>query len=125
MGARTYRFVTANSNNLQQVVGSAQKLIGGSFINTLNTVFYVKFWWFDPIVGGAQTPTVGTTPPDLVVAVPPLDAATGAPGSVTPSWPAGVMMGMVPLFVACVTGSADSDNTAVAAGQGNINLLLE
>lgn len=125
MTARTYRFVTLNSNNLQQVPGSAQKLIGASLINTTNTVFYVKLWWFDPIVGGAQGPTVGTTPPDFVIAVPPLDAATGASGSVTPSWDAGILMGMNPLWVACVTGSADSDNTAVAAGQGNINLLLE
>ncbi len=125
MTARAYRFVTANTNNLQQVPGSAQKLIGASLINTTNTVFYVKFWWFDPVIGGAQGPTVGATPPDLVIGVPPLDAATGAPGSNCPSWPAGVLMGMVPLWVACVTGSADSDNTAVAAGQGNINLLVE
>lgn len=125
MTARAYRFVTLNSNNLQQVSGSAQKLIGASLINTTNTVFYVKFWWFEPIVGGAQTPTVGTTVPDLVIAVPPLDNATGSVGSVTPSWPAGILMGMTPLFVACVTGSADSDNTAVAAGQGNINLIVE
>jgi hypothetical protein len=125
MSARAYRFVTANTNNLQQIPGSAQKLIGASLINTAATVFYVKFWWFDPIVGGAQGPTVGTTAPDLVIAVPPLDAATGAVGSVVPSWPTGVLMGMTPLWVACVTGSADSDNTAVASGQGNINLLLE
>jgi hypothetical protein len=125
MTARAYRFVTTNTNNLQQVAGSAQKLIGASLINTTDTVFYVKFWWFDPIVGGAQGPTVGTTTPDLVIAVPPLDETTGAVGSVTPSWPAGVLMGMTPLWVACVTGAADNDNTSVAAGQGNINLLLE
>lgn len=125
MAARTFRFVTANTNNLQAVPGSAQKLIGASLINTAATVFYAKFWWFEPVEGGAQGPTVGTTPPDFVIAVPPLDAATGSVGSVTPSWPAGILMGVTPLWVACVTGSADSDNTAVAAGQGNINLLLE
>lgn len=125
MTARAHHFVTLNTNNLQQIPGSAQKLIGASLANTTNTAFYVKFWWFDPIVGGAQSPTVGTTVPDFVIQVPPLDAATGAPGSVTPSWPAGLLMAMTPLWVACVTGSADSDNTAVAAGQGNINLLLE
>lgn len=125
MAARVYRFVTLNTNNLRQAAGSAQKLIGASLINTTSTVFYVKFWWFDPVVGGASGPTVGTTEPDLVIAVPPLDAATGAVGSVNPSWPAGIAMGLTPLWVACVTGAADSDNTAVAAGQGNINLILE
>jgi len=125
MSARVHRFVTLNTNNLQSVPGSALKLVGASLINTTTTVFYVKFWWFDPVVGGATSPTVGTTVPDLVLAVPPLDAATGAPGSACPSWPAGIAMGLLPLWVACVTGSADSDNTAVAAGQGNINLILE
>lgn len=125
MAARPYHFVTANTNNLQQIPGSAQKLIGASLANTTNAAIYVKFWWFEPIVGGAQGPTVGTTAPDFVIQVPPLDAATGAPGSVTPSWPAGILNGFTPLWVAVVTGSADSDNTAVSAGAGNINLLLE
>lgn len=125
MTARVHRFVTANSNNLQRVGGTPCKLVGASLINTTATIFYVKFWWFDGADAGAASPTVGTTSPDFVIAVPPLDAATGAVGSVTPSWPDGVCSGASPLWVACVTGAADSDNTSVAAGQGNINLLLE
>lgn len=125
MSARAYHFVTANTNNLQQIPGSAQKLIGASLINTLATPFFVKFWWFEPVVGGAQGPTVGTTPPDFVIQVPGYVALVNADGGVNVSWPAGILNGFCPLWVACVTGSADSDNTAVAAGQGNINLILE
>lgn len=125
MAARTYRFVTLNTNNLQRIGLVPCKLVGASLINTAATVFYVKFWWFDGADAAAANPTVGTTAPDLVIAVPPLDAATGAVGSVTPSWPGGINQSPAPLWVACVTGAADSDNTAVAAGQGNINLLVE
>lgn len=123
MTARAFHFVTLNSNNLRQIPGSAQKLIGASLINTAATPFYVKFWWFEP--NGSTGPTVGTTTPDFVIQVPASDPTTGSAGSISPSWPAGILNGFTPLWVACVTGSADSDNTAVAAGQGNINLLLE
>lgn len=125
MAARVHRFVTANTNNLQKVGFPPAKLVGASLINTVDTPFYVKFWWFDPVTGGAQLPTVGTTTPDLVIAVPALDPATGADGTICPSWPNGISNGLAPIWVACVTGAADSDNTAVASGQGNINLLLE
>lgn len=125
MTARSYRFITANTNNLRQIGPAPScKLVGASLINTSNTVFYVKLWWFRGADAAAAGPTVGTTAPDLVIAVPPLDAAGGA-GYATPSWPGGVCNAGAPLWVACVTGAADSDNTAVAAGQGNINLLLE
>ncbi len=119
MTARTFRFVTLNTNNLQTIPGPAQKLVGGSLMNSAATAFYLKIWWTQ------AAPTVGTTPPDLVIQVPPLDGATGAPGSVVFSWSGGVLDAPFPAWVACVTGIADSDNTAVAAGQGNINLLLE
>ena len=125
MAARVYRFVTLNTNNLQRIGVTPRKLVGASLINTAATVFYVKFWWYEGADAAAANPTVGTTAPDLVIAVPPLDAATGAVGSVTPSWPGGILQSGAPIWVACVTGAADSDNTAVAAGQGNINLLLE
>lgn len=125
MTARVYRFVTAATNNLQKTGSAACKLVGASLINTLDTPFYVKFWWLKPIVGGAQLPTVGTTVPDLVIEVPAADPTTGATGSVCPSWPGGIAQAGAPLWVACVTGSANSDNTAVAAGQGNVNLLVE
>lgn len=124
MAARAFHFVTANTNNLRQIPGSAQKLVGASLINTVATPFYVKFWWFEP-TDSATGPTVGTTVPDFVIQVPASDPTTGADGSITPSWPAGILNGVTPLWVACVTGSADNDNTAVASGQGNINLLLE
>lgn len=125
MTARVYRFVTLNTNNLQRIGLAPCKLVGASLINTSADVFYVKFWWFKGADAAAANPTVGTTAPDLVIAVPPLDATTGAVGSVTPSWPGGIDQAGAPLWVACVTGAADSDNTAVAAGQGNINLLIE
>lgn len=125
MTARVHRFITANTNNLQKVGMAPCKLVGASLINTVDTPFYVKFWWFKPVTGGAQLPTVGTTAPDFVIEVPAADPATGACGSVCPSWPGGLDQAGAPLWVACVTGAADSDNTAVAAAQGNINLLIE
>lgn len=118
MTARVYRFITANSNNLLKVGMSPCKLVGASIINTVGTAFYVKFWWFDAADAAAATPTVGTTPPDFVLMVP-------ASGSITPAWPDGIAQSPSPLWVACVTGAADTDNTAVASGQGNINLLIE
>lgn len=124
MTARVHRFVTQNSNNLQRIGLAPCKLVGASLINTTTTVFYVKFWWFKGADAAAAGPTVGTTAPDLVLAVPPLPAA-GAIGSATPSWPGGIDQAGAPLWVACVTGAADSDDTAVAAGAGNINLLIE
>lgn len=125
MTARVYKFTTANTNNLQRAGQSPCKLVGASLINTTATPFYVKFWWFEPVVGGDQQPTVGTTVPDLVIAVPALDPTTGADGTICPSWPNGVVQAGAALWLACVTGAGDSDNTAVAAGQGVISLLLE
>lgn len=125
MSARVYKFTTANTNNLQKVGFAPCKLVGASLINTVDAPYYLKLWWFKPTTGGAQLPTVGTTAPDLVIAVPALDPATGADGSVCPSWPNGIDQAGAVLWVACVTGAADSDNTAVAAGQGIVNLLIE
>lgn len=124
MTARVYRFVTANTNNLRRIGLAPCKLVGVSLMNTAVAPFYVKFWWFKPSASAAG-PTVGTTAPDFVIQVPGLDDETGAPGSVCASWPGGIDTAGAQLWVACVTGIADSDNTAVGAAQGNINLLLE
>lgn len=120
MAASIYKFTTANTNNLQLVPGGLRKLMGASLIATTDAVYYVKFWWRE----AGAIPTVGTDAPDLVIAVPAL-GATGSPGSTCVSWPGGILQGNGPLYVACVTGAADSDNTAVAAGQGVVNLVLE
>lgn len=125
MTARVYRFVTAASNNLQRIGLSPNKLVGAALMNAVDAPFYVKIWFFKPVVGGAQSPTVGTTPPDLVLCVPASDPAAGADGCAYPSWPGGIAQAGAQIWVACVTGIADSDNTSVASGQGNINLLLE
>jgi hypothetical protein len=117
MTARVYKFTTANTNNLQNI--GAGKVVGASLINTVAAPYYVKLWWTD------QAPTVGTTAPDLVIAVPALDVDTGAAGSVCVSWPGGAVQGTSAVWVACVTGAADNNNTAVASGQGVVNLLLE
>lgn len=115
-----YKITTANTNNLQMVPGGFRKLTGFSLIATTDAVYYVKFWW--PQTGAA--PSVGTTPADFVVACPALDA-TGSQGSVVASFPNGIQQATGPLWIAVVTGAADSDNTAVAAGQGVISLIVE
>lgn len=123
MTSRVVKFTTANTTNLRKLSDGPIILRGGSFLNTAATAYYVKFYFYNP-TAAAPTPTVGTTVPDMTVAVPAMDPATGADGQVCPSWPEGVLNAPGQLYVAVTNLSADGDTTAVAAGQGILSILL-
>ena len=78
------------------------------------TVAYVKLY------NKATAPTVGTDVPEMIIAVPPL--ASGVPGVAT--FPIGFngLRFNLGLGLAITGGSADTDTTAVAAGQVKIKL---
>lgn len=120
MTARAYKFTTANDTNLRQVAAGPSVFLGGSFVNTTADPYYIKLYW---VVGDA--PTVGTTVPNMTIGVPPFDDTTvGQPGTLCPSWPGGVTANGR-LYIAVTGAAADSDTTAVAAGQGVITLLVD
>lgn len=123
MTSRVYKFTTANTTNLRQVAQGPCVVKGASLVNTTADPYYVKLYWFRP-TAIAATPTVGTTVPDMTIAVPPLDDTAGQPGTLCPSWPEGIAGGGQ-LFVAVTGAAADSDTTAVAAGQGVISLIVD
>lgn len=122
MSSRPVKFTTANTTNLTKLADGPMVLRGGSFLNTAATVYYVKLYWYLP-TDAAPTPTVGTTIPNMTIAVPPLDAAGGA-GSVNPDFPEGIVAGAGNLYAAVTNLSPDTDTTAVAAGQGILTFLL-
>jgi hypothetical protein len=124
MTSRVFKLTTANTTNLTRVAENQSVLKGLSLLCTTDAPYYVKFYWFRPNASAA-TPTVGTTVPDLTVACPPLDPATGADGTICPSWPEGVAKGPGQLFIAVTAAAADSDTTAVAAGQGIVSIILD
>lgn len=125
MSSRPYKFTTLNTTNLRQVAQQPCVLKGASLVNTTDDAYYIKLYWFRP-TASAATPTVGTTIPDMTIAAPPLtNVDFGQPGTLCPSWPDGVIGGPGQLFVAVTAGAGDSDNTAVAAGQGVITLLVD
>lgn len=125
MSARPFKFTTANSNNLRKLADPAAVLKGGSFINTTANEFFIKLFWYRE-TAAAPTPTVGTTVPNMTIMVPPfVEAVFGLPGFVLASWPDGIIVNDGALWVAVTAVAADSDNTAVAAGQGILTFLLE
>ncbi len=125
MSARPIKFTTLNTNNLRKLADPGAVLKGGSFINTTANEFFIKLFWYRE-TAAAPTPTVGTTVPQMTIMVTPfVEAVLGLSGSVIASWPDGVIYNDGGLWVAVTAVAADSDNTAVAAGQGILTFLLE
>lgn len=124
MTARAFKFTTANTTNLTLLSAQPAVFKGGSFLNTTANEYFIKLYWFTP-TASAEAPTVGTTIPNMTIMVPPfVEAVFGLPGCVTPSYPEGVT-GNGKLYCAVTAVAADSDTTAVAAGQGILTFLLE
>lgn len=122
MTSRVVKFTTAATTNLAKLADGPITFRGGSFTNGAATAYFVKLYWFLP-TDAAPGPTVGTTIPNLTIAVPAVDAA-GGPGNSCPSWPEGVIAGSGNLWVAVTNLVGDADTTAVAAGQGVLSFLL-
>jgi hypothetical protein len=111
MAAMKFRFVSAASTNLNQVKGYGANLKGALLINTNAAARYVKLY------ESTDTPTVGTTVPALTIQVP---ASTQVPLT----WSDGVNFSKT-MWVATTTGVADTDSTAVGAGDLYVQLFVE
>lgn len=122
MTASVYRLVTANTTNLNQVRNGPAKVKGIIAVNTAAYAIFVKLYWFQP-TSSASGPTVGTTLPDVTIALPALGTTT--PSGVMQSFTEGFAAKNGNLFIAVTKLAADSDTTAVAAGDGLISLLVD
>ena len=118
MASQRLKFNTAASTNLQRVgsAGTCPNLKGIEVWCTAAYSIFVKFYWFQPNAG-TDTPTVGTTSPDLTVGCATLAAAYR-------SWPDGIRA-KGELWVAVTKLAADSDTTATVAGDGIVTVLFE
>jgi hypothetical protein len=121
MTASVYRLVTAGSTNLNQVRNGPANVKGIIAVNTAAYEIFVKLYWFRP-TASATGPTVGTTPPDVTIALPALGTTTGG---VMQSFADGFTGKTGNLFIAVTKLAADTDTTAVLAGDGLISLLVD
>lgn len=112
---KPYKFTTLNTTNLRKVANGLCALRGIAACNTQDTPIFVKFYWFKP-AGSAEAPTVGTTVPDLTIAVPRADVDLGPSGDLLQAFEAGLVAGDGALFIAVTAAAGDTDTTAVAAG---------
>jgi hypothetical protein len=119
--ANVFRLVTAGSTNLTKVKDSPAVVKGIIAVNTAAYAIFVKLYSWRPTVA-APTPTVGTTAPAVTIEIPALGVSTGG---IEQSWPDGFSVGDANLFMAVTKLAADSDTTAVLAGDGLISLLIE
>lgn len=89
-------------------------------MNFDSTIVGKPYSRIEKIVIDYTAPTVGTDVPEMIIAVPPL--ASGVPGVAT--FPIGFngLRFNLGLGLAITDGSADTDTTAVAAGQVKIKL---
>lgn len=125
MSARPIKFTTLNTTNLRRLSEPGAVLKGGSFLNTTANEYFIKLYWYRE-TAAAPAPVVGTTIPQMTIMVPPfVEAVFGLPGCITPAWPDGVIYNDGSLWCAVTAVAADSDTTAVAAGQGILTFLLE
>lgn len=121
MTASVYRLVTAGSTNLNKVRNGPANVKGIIAVNTAAYEIFVKLYWFQP-TASASDPTVGTTAPNVTIAIPALGTTTGG---VMQSFTEGFQGGCGNLFIAVTKLAADTDTTAVVAGDGLISLLVD
>lgn len=121
MACSTYAFATAGSTNLQTVKsGNTANLKGICATNVAAYEVFVKLYWFVP-TSSAIAPTVGTTVPNMIIAVPALGTTTGG---LNVSWPDGINDNGQ-LWVAVTKLGTVADTTAVLANDAFIALLVE
>lgn len=116
-----FRLVTANTTNLTKVRDRPAVFKGIIAVNTAAYEIFVKLYWFRP-TASAAAPTVGTTAPAITIAIPALGTTTGGKELALTE---GCIGGSGNLFMAVTKLAADSDTTAVAAGDGLISLLVD
>jgi hypothetical protein len=119
MIANTLKLNTANTTNLTLIKGGQNvDLLGVLGVNTSAYEIFIKFYWMST-TQTAVPPTVGTTVPNLTLAIPALGTTTGVANYY---WSDGITMNG-PLYFAVTKLAADSDTTVVVAGDGIITIL--
>lgn len=117
-----YTYVTTASTNLRPVSGASEtaKLAGYFISNNAPAAagVVVKLYWSRQ----GEVPVVGTTVPDVTIAVAGGTAPLSGFATATYSNPVG-RMGQLYMWVTAL--QAASDTTATAAGDGIITLLLQ
>ena len=121
MTATVFRLNTAGSTNLTKVREGTTKVKGIIAVNTAAYAIFVKFYWFRP-TSSAAAPTVGTTAPQITLELPALGTTTGGVQFQSDD---GMVGGDAELWIAVTKLPADSDTTAVLAGDGLISLLVD
>ena len=115
MAAVLFHATLTTAAPLSVRAGQPANLKGYSLVNQGAANNYLKFYW----TAGIEPPVVGTTVPNLTVAIP-----TGAGLGVVQSWPDGVT-GNGQLWIAA-TGGTGLDTDAGAPTTGVVvSLLLE
>lgn len=111
MSSNVFRQISAASTNLAQVKGYSGNLAGYSIINTNAAARYVKLY------SSVDQPVVGTTVPKMTIQVP-------ASGQITLALSDVVNFGAT-MWMATTVNIADSDSTAVGAGDLYTHLFVE
>lgn len=111
MSAMKFRLVSAASTNLAIVKTQVANLKGALIINTNAAARYVKLY------ASTDTPVVGTTVPWMTILVP-------ASSQLPLAWPDGVNFPQT-MWMATTVNVADSDATAVGAGDLYVQLFVE
>lgn len=123
MSANSFRLRTGASTNLNRIANAPAVLKGLACFNTAAYAIYLKLYWFQP-TASAEAPTVGTTAPDMTIAIPCNSADFSAVGQTLQSWSDGIIM-PGSLWCAVTKLAANSDTTAVASGDGLLNVFYE
>jgi hypothetical protein len=110
-----YHFTTAGTTNLTQITtGNRSNDYKGCYAaNTAAYAIYLKLYWQG---NSNSAPVVGTTVPNATIQIP----ITGLNDHIRDA-----LTSVGPLWVAVTKLAADTDTTAVVAGDGVITLLLE
>lgn len=111
MSATKFRQVSAATTNLARVKLYATNLKGALIINTNAAARYVKLY------DSTDAPVVGTTVPSLTIQIP-------ASSQLALTWADGVNFSAT-MWMSTTTGVADSDATAVGAGDLVTQLFIE
>lgn len=120
MAASIFKLTSSASTNLTSINGTTPNtdLYGYEIYNTNAAARFVKLYWGPPgsFSGGGDSPTVGTDKPAMTIQV-------GATAPARASFPTGIG-GPGTMFMAMTTGAADTDNTAVGAGDLIASLMI-
>ena len=123
MSANIFKQVSGASTNLTRVKTFGANVKGWNIINTAATALFVKLYFYIPgsVAAGTDSPTVGTTVPDITIEVPALGTTTG---SAVQSFPDG-LSNKGDLWMATTVNPAPTDATAVGAGNLITSLFIE